>query len=93
MRAIGSSATGSVYSNSDVKQKADEDKNTLMGLIPSMVADGKIKDIVGLCKAADDLGIGDFTAAVLEEFDKPPSGKETRYASRKGAFEQQMKGD
>lgn len=93
LRAIGSSATSSVYSNSDVKQKADEDKNALMDLIPSMVADGKIKDLVTLCKSANELGIGDFATAILEEFDKPPSGKAQRYTSRKEAFQQQMSED
>ncbi len=90
LRAIGSSASGSVYSNSDVQEKAEVDQNTLLGLIPSLVANGKIKDLVDLCKAAGGLGVDGFAEKVLEEFDNPPSGKEQRYTSRKTAFTQQM---
>lgn len=90
LRAIGSSASGSVYSNSDVQQKAETDQATLLGLIPSLVANGKIKDLVDLCKSAGGLGVDGFSEKILEAFDNPPSGKEQRYSSRKTAFTQQM---
>lgn len=92
LRAIGSSITSSVYSNAQVQQQAEDEKNQLMGLVPSLVANGKVKDLVMLSKSAEALGLEDFSKAILEEFDKAPSGKEHRYENRKEAFLSQMKG-
>lgn len=89
LRAMGSSFTGEVYSNAQVKQQADRDADALTRTVNPIVATGKVKDIVELCKAAIDLGMGDFARAIVQEFDRPPTGKEERYTQRKAAFVEQ----
>jgi hypothetical protein len=89
LRAIGSSITSSIWSNAQVKQRAEMDKTKLMDGVEPMVANSKIKDILEFCRCAKLLGMNELVTAIMTAFDNPPSGKASRYQSRKTALEQQ----
>ncbi|MCL4833891.1 MAG: DUF4157 domain-containing protein [Caldilineaceae bacterium] len=86
LRAIGSSFTSQVFSNAQVKQQVGQDSNNLAATVNPIAANGKIKDIVALCRAAIQLGMADFAKAILAAFNTLSSGSGTRHAQRKQAF-------
>lgn len=91
LRAIGSTFTSQVYSNAQVKQQAGQDRANLNGTIGPLVANGKIKDIVALCKAAIQLGMADFAQAIVAAFTNAASRGPTRVQQRRDAFVQQVR--
>ncbi|MEL6248235.1 MAG: hypothetical protein AAFR15_09500, partial [Cyanobacteria bacterium J06627_15] len=91
LRAIGSSFTSAIYSNAQVAQQAEQEKTVLINTVEPIVQTGKIKDIVALCKAASDLGMGDFYGSVKQAFEQLPPGKGNRNVDRRQSFVQQAK--
>ncbi len=82
LRAIGSSFTSQVFSNAQVKQQVGQDSNNLAATVNPIAANGKIKDIVALCRAAIQLGMADFAKAILAAFNTLSSGSGPGLCSR-----------
>lgn len=91
LRAIGSRFTSQVFSNAQVKQQAKQDSQNLSATVRPLIANGKIKDIVALCKAAIRLGIADFAQAILVAFTNAANRGPTRNQQRRDAFVQQVR--
>ena len=89
-RAIGSSFTSQIYSNAQVKQTARQQNDALMTSTIPIAQNGKVKDIVALCKAAIVLGMTDFARAIVTAFNTLATGSTSRHQQRKQAFVQEL---